>query len=187
MCGGISMITHRHAVANNPLLTDYDPAQPNSYIMYLDANNLYGWAMSEPLPVSELEWITEEQIKHFQVEDVPGDAPVGYILEVDLEYPSNLHKQHNDYPLAPEAVKISSDMLSPYSKQLVKELQMKPGGGVEKLVTNLQDKQKYILHYHNLKLYLQLGMKLKKIHRVLKFQQCPWLKPYIDLNTAKWT
>lgn len=81
MRGGISVITHRHAKANNPFLEDYNPGEPTSYILYLDANNLYGWAMSQPLPVGEFKWMTEEQLNQFDVTQVLDDAPVGYILE----------------------------------------------------------------------------------------------------------
>lgn len=79
--GGISVITHRHAKANNPFLEDYNPGEPTSYILYLDTNNLYGWAMSQPLPVGEFKWMTEEQLNQFDVTQVLDDAPVGYILE----------------------------------------------------------------------------------------------------------
>lgn len=81
MRGGISVITHRHAKANNPFLEDYNPGEPTSYILYLDANNLYGWVMSQPLPVGEFKWMTEEQLNQFDVTQVLDDAPVGYILE----------------------------------------------------------------------------------------------------------
>ena len=180
--GGIAMITHRYAKANHPQLEGYDPEKPNTYPLYLDANNLYGWAMSQPLPVSDFQWM--EKAEGFKVEEVSDDCPTGYILEVDLEYPEHLHDLHNDYPLAPEAMKITPNMLSPYSQQLAKDLHYHPGA-VEKLVPNLYNKSKYILHYRNLKLYLDLGMKLTKIHRILQFKQAPWLKPYIDLNTQK--
>ena len=182
MRGGISMITHRHAQANSPLLQDYNPQDPSSYILYLDANNLYGWAMSQPLPVSDFQWIQDPS--HLDVLQVSDDSDLGYILEVDLAYPEHLHDQHNDYPLAPETMKITPDMLSPYSQQLAEGLDLKTGS-VEKLVPNLQDKQKYVLHYRSLKLYLSLGMKLTQIHRALQFKQRPWLKSYIDLNTSK--
>ena len=112
------------------------------------------------------------------------DAETGYILEVDLEYPQRPHDTHNDYPLVPETMKISQDMLSPYSQLLAVDLQYCPGG-VEKFLPNLHNKTKYILHYGNLKLYLELGMKLTKIQQVLQFKQAAWQKPYIDLNTQK--
>ena len=113
---------------------------------------------------------------------IPDDAPMGFILEVDLEYPATLHDLHSDYPLASEKMMITEEMLSPYQKQLKQDLSYKPAK-VEKLVPNLWNKTKYIIHYRNLKQALSLGLKLTKIHRVLAFKQQPWLKPYIELNT----
>ena len=141
--GGISMVTHRFAKANNSFLEDYDETKQDSHIIYLDSNNLYGWAMSQPLPVSDFQWVDE--IEDFNVNDIPDDSETGYILEVDLTYPQHLHDGHNHYPLAPEHLKIKPSMLSPYSTQLAQELQLKPGS-VSKLVPNLYNKEKYILH-----------------------------------------
>ena len=99
--GGISMVSKRYAKANNPQVPGYDPSKPNKHIMYLDANNLYGWAMSKPLPTRDFKWKsvipTEEEILKKKEK-----AEKGWILEVDLEYPAELHEQHNSYPLAPE-------------------------------------------------------------------------------------
>ena len=119
-----------------------------------DENSLYGWAMMKPLPVGDFKWMEERELEHW--EDFPC------ILEVDLDYPKDLHDLHNDYPLAPERLKI---------------------GGVEKLIPNLWGKKKYVLHHKNLKLYKELGLKLKKIHRGIKFREEPWMKSYIELNT----
>ena len=154
--GGISMISNRFGKANNKFMGEkYDPWSPSKYLAYLDANNLYGWAMMKPLPVGDFKWMNEKELGHW------GDFPC--ILEVDLEYPRGLHDLHNDYPLAPERLKI---------------------GGVEKLIPNLWDKKKYIVHHENLKLYLELGLKVKKIHRGIKFREEPWMRSYIELNTS---
>lgn len=182
--GGVSMITHRHAKANNPLMSDYDPNQPKNYIMYLDANNLYGWAMSQALPVDGFKWMEKDEINNFNVKNIPDDCQDGYILEVDLDYPSNLHDSHNDYPLAPEKMQITDELLSPYAKALKTKLKLK-GFSTEKLIPNLRSKEKYVVHYRNLKLYLSLGLTLTKIHRIMAFKQQPWLKRYIDFNTNK--
>lgn len=184
MRGGIAMITHRHAKANNSSLPDYHFSQLTSFIMFLDANNLYGWAMSQSLPVREFEWVPEEDLMGLNITQVADDASEGYILEVYLEYPKELHDLHNDYPLASENVFITPDMLSSYSRHLAEDLEYKPAE-VRKLLPNLYDKKNYIIHYRNLKFYLDKGMKLIKIHRVLKFKKEAWLKPYIDLNTSK--
>ena len=152
--GGVSMISTRYGKANNPYMKDYDPDQPTKFISYLDANNLYGWAMSKPLPIDCFRFMNNEEMKNW--ESMPC------ILEVDLTYPENLHDLHNDYPLAPERVTVNK---------------------VEKLIPNLNDKKNYVIHHETLKLYLSLGLKLTKIHRGITFDECAWLKPYIDLNT----
>ena len=182
--GGISMISNRFSEANNPYVPDYDPDQDSSYVMCLDANNLNGWAMSQPLPTGEFDWLNEEEITNLDITQISDESEEGYILEVDLKYPKELHDLHNDYPLAPEKMKICPEMLSPYCKQLSEDLKL-GSVAVPKLVLNLNDKTKYIVHYRNLKLYLRLGMELTEIHRVLVFQQSPWLKAYIDFNTER--
>ena len=152
--GGISTITKRYAKANNPYMKEkYNPEKDCVYIPYLDANNLYGWAMSKPLPVRNFKWMNEKELENWR--NIPC------ILEVDLEYPEELHDLHNEYPLAPEKVKV---------------------GNVEKLIPNLYNKKKYVLHYENLKLYQSLGLKLLKIHKGVKFKE-DFMKKYIDLNT----
>ncbi|KAK3103044.1 hypothetical protein FSP39_016008 [Pinctada imbricata] len=180
--GGVAMITKRYAKANIPGLKEYDADKDISSLIYLDANNLYGWGMSQPLPTNDFDWLNKEDIKAFDVSSISSTGDIGYILEVDLEYPEHLHDHHNDYPLAPESLEIKQEMLSAYQVKLLKKLKMK-ATRCSKLVPNLHDKQNYVIHYQNLQLYLSLGMKLKKIHRVLRFQQSPWLKPYIDFNT----
>ena len=119
------------------------------------------------------------------MDSISDNSSIGYFLEVDLEYPSKLHDFRNDYALAPEKLEISSDILSRYCFDIADKYGIKVGG-VSKLVPNLKDKKKkYIIHNRNLPLYLSLGMKLSKIHRVIKFKQSSWLKEYIDFNTEK--
>ena len=122
--------------------------------MYLDANNLYGWAMSKPLPTKGFKWMTEHKLQDWKNHSCT--------LEVDLEYPKKLHKLHNEYPLAPERIEVNK---------------------VEKLIPNLNDKKKYVLHYENLNIYESLGLKITEIHRGIKFEESAWLESYIDLNT----
>jgi len=152
--GGVSMIPKRYAKANNKCMKDFNLEEESKFIQYLDANNRYGWAMSQPLPVSNFKWMTESHLENWR--DTPR------ILEVDLEYPKELHDLHNDYPLAPESIVVNK---------------------VEKLIPNLWDKNKYVLHHRNLKQYLEMGMNLMKIHRGISFAEDAWLKPYIELNT----
>ncbi len=180
MRGGISVISNRYARANNPYLKleDYDSDQPHSYISYLDANNLYGWAMSQYLPVDAFRFLSEEEINEIDFAEVRDDSDTGYVIECDLEYPSDLHRLHNDYPLAPEHATVTEDMLSPFCKSMNTNHAF-----TEKLMGTLQTKTKYKIHYRNLKLYLSLGIKLLRVHRVVAFRQQPWLKSYIELNT----
>ena len=179
--GGISMVSKRYAKANNPQVKDYDPSKPNKYIMYLDANNLYGWAMSKPLPKRDFKWKrvlpAEEDIMKKK-----ENAKNGWILEVDLEYPAELHKQHNSYPLAPEKKVVKKEFMSCYQKRLMKDLELKPPDS-KKLLLTLEDKINYVVHYRNLQFYLKQGMKLKRVHRVLEFEQECWMEPYIRMNT----
>ena len=109
---------------------------------------------------------------------------IGYFFEVDLEYYDELHELHNDYPLAPEKLAVSSNMLSKYCKKIADKYEIKVRD-VKKIIPNLVNKTNYVAHYRNLKLCLSLGMKLTKIHRVLKFKQSYWMKEYIDFNTEK--
>ena len=113
-----------------------------------------------------------------------ADSKKGLILEVDLEYPQELHDMHNDYPICPERDKVSNDVLSGYCKKIAEKYKISIGL-VSKLILTLRDKKEYVLHYRNLQLYLDLGLKIKKIHRVLKFDQSSWLKQYIDFSTEK--
>ena len=144
--GGISQISHRHKKANNPKLDDYDPNLPTFYLMYFDMNNLYGWALSQPLPVDSFHWLKENEIQRFNVQSIPVDNDFGYILEVTLHYPAHLHDLHNDYPLAPERKVITDEELSPNATNLWKKLHSKlpedsmhPRGKTDKLILSLND------------------------------------------------
>ena len=152
--GGVSMISTRYGKANNKYMEEYNPELPSKYIPYLDANNLYGWAMSRKLPTHGFRWMTPWQLVNWRYHTC--------ILEVDLEYPIDLHDLHNDYPLAPERLMMN---------------------GVEKLIPNFHKKEKYVVHYKALKTYEKYGIKIGKIHRGIVFHDSTWMKPYIDKNT----
>ena len=164
----------------------YDEKAPSKYIMYLDANNLYGWAMSQFLPTGGFRWMTEKEINKVDLANYKEDSNKGLILEVDLEYPEELHDLHNDYPLGSEKVKVTENVLSEYCKKIAKKYKISIGL-VHKVIPTLTKKEKYVLHYRNLQLYTDLGLKITKIHRVLEFSQSAWLKQYIDFNTQKRT
>lgn len=162
--GGISQVSKRHAIANNRFMKNYDSNRASNYIVYLDINNLYGDAMRRPLPIGNFRWLNESEIKNFDVRKLEPTSNRGYILEVDLEYPQHLHDSHNNYPFCAET-------------------KTPPGGKVKKLLLTFENKNNYVIHYCNLKQCLEKGLILKKIHRILEFNQSPWLKIYIDLNS----
>ena len=156
--GGVSLISTRYARANNKYMKDYVSSLPSIFIPYLDANNLYGWGMSRKLPIGGFEWALEEEISNGNWRNIQG----GYFAEVDLGYGKHLHDLHNDYQLAPESKKVNN---------------------VDKLIPNLHNKTKYVLHHEVLKFYEKLGLEVTKIHIGIKFEETVWMKPYIMLNT----
>ena len=161
--GGITQAVHRYASANNPYMDEYDKNKETNYLQYLDANNLYGWAMSQPLPTGGFRWINCDSWDPVRlVNMLSNDINYGYLLEVDVEYPRELHDAHNDIPFMCGKMKI---------------------GGVEKLIPNLYDKKNYVIHIRCLKQAIDHGLVLSRIHRCIRFRQSPWMKEYIDFNT----
>ena len=160
--GGICHSIQRYAKANNKYMKSYNKDEESSYIQYLDANNLYGWAMSKKLPVNGFKWLDSNEINEDFIKNYNENENKGYILEVDVEYPKRLHELHSDLPFLSERMEVNK---------------------CKKHVCNLFNKKKYVVHINTLKQALNHGLKLEKIHRVIKFNQEAWLKPYIDMNT----
>ena len=185
--GGMTQCSFKKVEANNKYMNeDYDKSKPSSYISYLDANNLYGLAMCKKLPYGDFKWYYG-RMDEKRVLKYCDDDDIGYILEVDLDYPKELHDLHKDYPLAPEIMSINENMLSKVQKDIHKYFYGKDASDekTNKLVLNVMDKKKYVLHISALKFYLQHGLRLKKVHRAISFKQANFLKPFIEFNTEK--
>ena len=156
MRGGVSYIENRYGKANNKYMNKYDEKAPSKYIMYLDASNFYGWAMSQSLPTGGFRWLTGKEISKLDLGKYKTNGKKGLILEVDLMYDKSLHDHHNHYPVAPEKLKVSNGMLSEYCKKIAEKYKISIGQ-VNKLIPTLRDKEEYVLHYRNLQLYMDLG------------------------------
>ncbi|XP_054270714.1 uncharacterized protein LOC128991659 [Macrosteles quadrilineatus] len=197
--GGLTQCVTRHVVANNKFTrmetigndrdgqnaaasSEYcDERDDDTFIMYYDANNLYGWAMSELLPHSEFEWLSRQECDDLDIGRIPTDGEYGYVLEVDLEYPRDpaLHDRHRDLPFCPEICKAPINQL-PYS---LEEIINSGAGKSKKLMATLMDKREYVIHYRYLQQAIENGLRVTRIHRVIRFKQSAWLKPYVTMNT----
>ena len=161
--GGICHSIHRYTKANNKYIKNYNENEESSYIQYLDANNLYGWAMSQRLPKINFKWVEDtSKIDEDFIKNYNENSSKGYILKVDVKHPRKLHDLHSDLPFLPKRIKIDK---------------------CKKLVCDLRNKKRYVVHIMSLKQALNHGLKLKRVHRIIEFSQKAWLKPYIDMNT----
>ena len=181
--GGItSVFESRHFKANNRYLPGFNSEELSTFGLMVDANNLYGGVMQEEmLPVGDFCFVF-----HISINELlhhPDSSSVGYFCEVELENPSEIHDQQQDYPLAPEKTLVKDDWLSDYQLE-VKQRYNLPENKVNKLLQTMFDKSKYVLHYKLLQFYVRLGLRIKKVHRILKFTQSKWHEPYITLNSA---
>ena len=146
-------------------MKNYDKNIESSYVEYLDANNLYGWAMSQKLPTNSFKWVEDlSQFNENFIKNYDENSDIGHFLEVDIDYPKRLFNLHKDLPFLPERKKVEK---------------------VEKRICSMQDKKKYVSHIRTLKQALNHGLKLKKVHGIIQFKQKAWLKVYIDVNTER--
>ena len=151
--GGICQATYRYAKANNKYMKNYDKNIASSYIEYLDANNLYGWTMSQKLPVNDFKWINIEELSNFNedfIKNYDENGNIGYFLEADIDLPKELFNLHKDLPFFPESKKVNK---------------------VEKLICSIENKEKYVIHIRSLKQALINRLKLKKVYRIIQFKQ----------------
>lgn len=162
--GGITQAVMKNCEANNHYMGGfYDATSPETYLLYLDKNNLYGEGLSSYLPLRKFEWMTQDEIEAFDVMSVFVEDPIGFILEVDLQYPQHLHDLHSDMPWCSE----------------VREMD----DGSRRLLLTLEDEKGYVIHYRMLKACIKNGLILQRIIRGIKFKQKPFIKGYIAKNT----
>ncbi|XP_050543411.1 uncharacterized protein LOC126906701 [Daktulosphaira vitifoliae] len=163
--GGMTNSILKYAQANNLKTPNYDAEKPKSEIIYLDVNNLYGWSMSQNLPYAGFRWIDEDHETVLKrVREMDEDSDIGLALEVTVTYPEGKHDMHNEMPFLPE------NRIPPNSK-------------AKKLLSTLETKEHYVVHYLNLQQAMENGLKVEKVHKVLEFKQSRWLSKYIKLNT----
>ena len=161
--GGMCQSVHRYTKSDNKYMKNYDKSIGLSYLMYLDANNLYGSATSQQLPVNDFKWANNlSRFNERSIKNYNESSDIGYFLEKDVEYPKKLFSSHKDLLFLPEKKKKEK---------------------VEKLVSSIEDKEKYVIHIRALKKALSYGLILKRVHRVIQVHQEAWLKVYIDMNT----
>lgn len=185
--GGISMIgSVRYKEFNNPGMGKrYDPSRKSTWARYWDANNLYGGGMTAPnLPSGNFKWMSDEEL------NVPIHQMKDCFVEVDCDYPEELHDLHNDYPFLPEHMAPTEDMLSPHQKDLLNKLpdgkQIRQAIGKQpKLIPTLNGRKKYVVHIEELQCAVRHGIKVTKVHRGVKFDSAPVMRDYILFNTAK--
>ena len=176
--GGINGIgALRTFSANNKYQQNYKANSESVFGAFFDVTSLYAGTMEQPLPLGDYVWRSDLTLNDIISADPFGD--IGYMVEIDLHYPPFLHSPHNDLPLAPQKLQINPDWLSSYALSLG----IKPSG-TAKLVETLFDKLNYVCHFRNLQFYVQQGLEVKALHKVLQFKQSSWLRKYISKNTS---
>jgi hypothetical protein len=183
--GGCAFVNKHYVERNSPDDDDYNPAKAHTELLYIDANNLYGQALSQALPQCNFEWVDNVQLH--EILQLPDDGPIGYTREVNLSIPPHLHDFSDDFPFAPISKKVTLDMQSDF----MIELQSAANDGhvrvdcSPKLLLTHNDKKRYVVHYALLKFYCQMGVQVTKIHRAIRFQQSKYLEPFISFNSKK--
>ena len=204
MRGGICHASVRYARNHNKLMNSlYDPRLPTSYIIVVDADNLYGWAMSQKMPDGDFEWITQDECRDMgqllkyadgriaifdtKLFDHPENEEdkKSFILEVDLEYRPKLHERDDDYPLSPEVMTIEPEITGEKQHNLRAQYSKAACSYSRKLICSFLPKKHYVVLDQPLRFYLDCGMRLVKVHRAIRFKSSPYVASYIANNTAK--
>ena len=181
--GGLSQVSKRYAMANNKYVEGYDKTLMDSYLLYLDANNLYGLAMCSYLPYKDFKWCEEkwtndkDEIDYNKILALEDKGNIGYLFDVNLTYPKELHDLHNGYALACENICVKNDMLNAWQTENRKDAK------ITKLCTSFNDKINYGVNYRELKFFIQKGLIITKINRVLQYEQLNIMESYIMKNT----
>ncbi|CAG8586358.1 10657_t:CDS:2, partial [Cetraspora pellucida] len=194
--GGIAMACKRYFKANNPKMGKvFNPSKPTTWISYVDATNLYGWAMSQYLPIGNYKWEvshkylednSNEQKKYLEkILNTKADAKRGYFLNIKAHFPLKTHDYLSDLPPAVENMAVNKNMLCPHTTELVDNLDSGCFSATEKLVPHLGPREDYVIHYQELQYYIKLGMIVDEVTEILSFDQDNWLAPYIAFNTEK--
>ena len=203
ICGGLTQVVKRHAVANHRYLPGYDASKKSVFLQYLDANNLYGYAMSRKLPLDGYKWDNIDKFTSDFVKNYDDNGDKGYLLEVDVEYPKDLLSAHGDLPFLPKRrykipkhhyqKRISPINIEEYGTDVIKKIarahkKVHKAFNIShepenKLIATVQDKNKYVCNISTLKIALDHGLRLIKVHRAIEFNHITWLKKYIDMNT----
>ena len=157
----------------------YIQSDENKKILYVDANNLYGHSMSEPLPYDQIKF--DNNVNLEDILNTPDDSDIGYFIEADLKYPDIIKEKTKNFPFAPVNKKINPDNFSDYMKEIIPDTYIQN----KKLICDWSDKKYSLIHYRMLKFYVRHGMIVDKVHDIISFRQSRWLEKYINFNTQK--
>jgi len=186
--GGMTFVNEHHAQANNSRVGPPVEGEPLVDLLYVDANNLYGDALSQKLPQSDFTWMSREEISSLDVVNFDYAGDTGHLLEVDLEYPADVQDRSEDLPFAPEKLVLPEACLTEFMRNQWQNLN---GGkdkvyrGTSKLMMTHWDKKNYVVNGRLLQFYLQQGLVLSKVHRAIKYKQAAFFEPYITYNSRR--
>ena len=157
----------------------YIKSDENKKIFYIDANNLYGHSMSEPLPYDEIKF--DNNVKIEDILKTPDDSDIGYFIEADLKYPDNIKEKTKNFSFCPENKIIDKEKYTDYMKKIQPESYTKS----KRLICDWTDKKNYLVHYRMLTFYVRHGIVVDKAHEIISSRQSRWLEKYISFNTQK--